>query len=90
MSELAGKRKRRMDIGSQAVVELPFSEVCMHMRVAGHFHRIELVRERDIAMVRIYDRRDCAVGAPVTTGEAGVYRDEQGFYIYEPELVAVP
>lgn len=94
MSEIAGKQKRRVQAGDQAVVELPFSEVCMHMRVAGQIRRIELVGTGPTVhykvMVQVFDARDRLCGPPITPGEAGVYRDEQGFYIYEPDLVAVP
>lgn len=58
---------------------LPHSEVCIHMRVAGKRANVELLNER---MAQLYiDGRPFS--APITYGEAGIYRNEDGtFYCY--------
>ena len=39
---------QRLKVGDRATVELPFSEVCMHMQVAGKLMTIELVGPRAV------------------------------------------
>lgn len=50
------------------VLELPFSEVCMHMKVAGKLMYGELVGEW---MVQLYDEVGRKFSFPITRGEAG-------------------
>lgn len=48
-------------------VELPYSEVCMHMRIAGREAEVELLPN---GMAQVYlDGRPFS--APITCGEAG-------------------
>lgn len=94
---------------------MPFSEVCMHMRVAGKPMRFRLLQSpRGYLSVQLFeDATACSMcdgegsadlsvdgrpvratciycegtgwrrfSAPITTGEAGIYQDEQGFYFY--------
>lgn len=49
-------------------VELPFSEVCMHMRVAGRTMWVAPVG----TMAQIYDDDGRKFSIPVTRGEAGL------------------
>jgi hypothetical protein len=71
--------------GEIAEIELPFSEVCMHMRVAGQRMMVELLAsgEEDPRggsnvsyAAQIYDGTLNKMGAPVTLGEAGIFRNE--------------
>lgn len=55
-------------IGETVDVVLPYSEVCMHMRVAGKRMRVE-VREHSAQIVREDGSPWCG---PITHGEAGV------------------
>lgn len=72
--------KRYIGIGERLVVELPFSEVNMYMRVAGERMEVALV---NWLMVQIFkDGRPFS--APITYGEAGIFKDENGYYTYEP------
>lgn len=70
--------------GEIAEIELPYSEVCMHMRVAGKRLPVELLCSGDgnpldtnlSYAAQIYDEHLQKLGGPVTYGEAGIYRSE--------------
>lgn len=65
--------------GDRFLNEMPHSEVCTHMRIAGKMMECELVGER---MVQLYDAKTHQpFSAPITRGEAGVFEDAQGPYI---------
>jgi hypothetical protein len=51
------------------LVELPYSEVCMHMRVAGRLMWVARIGER---MAQLYDDGGRKFSAPITSGEAGL------------------
>jgi hypothetical protein len=79
--------------GTKFVSTMPWSEVCMHMRIAGQRRVCALVGDRP--MVQVFDQvselRDGVdlkpFSAPILTGEAGVFTDEHGeFYIVREEL----
>lgn len=56
---------------------MPYSEVCMHMRIAGKPMACKLVGDRP--MVQLYDitTRE-PFSFPITAGEAGLYTDSDG------------
>lgn len=77
-------RKRTVRSGDVVTVELPFSEVCIHMGVAGKRHRVRVegpgARHRRTAYILYDDGGE----VPVTPGEAGIRTDTDGtYYIYE-------
>lgn len=51
------------------ILTLPFSEVCMHMHVAGKQMKGRLCENG--VMVQLYDDHDRPFSAPITRGEAG-------------------
>ncbi len=53
-------------------VTLPYSEVCMHMRIAGKEAEVEL---RQGGMAQVY-MNDDLVSFPITRGEAGIFRSD--------------
>lgn len=55
---------------------MPFSEVMMHMRLAGKRMNCE-VRENS---VQLLDENDRCYSIPVTLGEAGFHKDADGIY----------
>lgn len=67
--------------GERAEIELPFSEVCMHMRVAGTTMEVELVETPQYLSTafsyhaQLY-KDGAKFSAPITLGEAGIYRTE--------------
>jgi len=65
-------------------VKLPWSEVCMHMQVAGKEMLISVVGEY-YAMAQIHEDNGQVFSAPVTLGEAGVYSEGERLYVYGEE-----
>jgi hypothetical protein len=62
-------------------VRLPWSEVCMYMRVAETVMDVQLTDAPYPMAQLLKDGR--AFSAPVTTGEAGIYGcSSEGFYAY--------
>lgn len=78
------KNPQRVKPGKLYSGEMPSSEVCMCMRVAGKVLQFELLQDT----VQLYlDGRPFST--PILTGEAGLYSDDKGYYYYPPvkELV---
>lgn len=71
---------RRIDVvvGDQWVAEMPYSEVCMHLGVAGKRHRVQLTARG----VQLLNGNGEPISLPVLPGEGGVYYDARGFYRY--------
>ena len=68
--------------GEMRPVVLPYSEVCMYMRVAGRRMNTQLLAEpgRKPA-VQLIDDSGRRFSFPITPGEAGFQEDENGFYL---------
>jgi len=58
---------------------MPYSEVCMHMRIAGHCMGWKIVGQN---AVQLFDKLGNVWSAPITLGEAGFYQDSRGIYRY--------
>lgn len=70
-------------VGDKVQQELPYSEVCMHLGVAGEVRPCELL---DRGMVQIWDADGILpFSFAITAGEAGFYNsgDERGWYTYD-------
>jgi len=77
--------KTYVDTGDTIFQDMPYSEVCMHMRVAGHAMFIKVVAgPLGITSAQLYDLQGNIFSAPITMGEAGFYFDEakRRFYCY--------
>lgn len=70
----------RIEIGKKYLLEMPCSEVCMHMRVSGLPMFVELLEGRHA--VQLYHMDHTPFSAPILPGEAGILSDEEGFYAY--------
>jgi hypothetical protein len=66
--------------GEYAQVEIGFSEVACHLGIAGKTMTVKLLD--DGRMAQVYDANERKYSAPITYGEAGIYRDAAGFYHY--------
>jgi hypothetical protein len=79
--------QRRCKEGDRLTLELPWSEVCHHMRVAGKFMQAVL---KDYS-VQLYNPDGSPFSGPITHGEAGIYDDrERGYYYYQVIEVPAP
>jgi hypothetical protein len=79
-----GTTPRRIPIkpGDRVPLELPYSEVCMHMRVAGRVMDVQLT-DGEYPMAQLMNEDGSEFSLPVTTGEAGIYGTlRDGFYCY--------
>jgi hypothetical protein len=61
----------------ELVLELPYSEVCMYLRVAGTRMRARLLPG---GMVQLLDPDGRAFSLPITAGEAGLHHDHDGWH----------
>lgn len=68
---------RRVSVGTVVNIQLPYSEVCMHLRVAGETRPVEILANG--AQILNWDGSNFSF--PVTHAEAGIYTDAQGLYI---------
>lgn len=68
--------------------EMPYSEVCMHMGIAGR--EMVCVISSNGRSLQLYTPDATVSGpgqlipfsAPILVGEAGIFEDSHGFYIY--------
>lgn len=68
-----GYRRGRFLMDRCLVIAMPYSEVCMHMGIAG---KGMLVEPLDNGMAQLYDPdTGAAFSAPITKGEAGILPD---------------
>jgi hypothetical protein len=63
--------------GQELVLELPYSEVCMHLRVAGTRMRARLLPN---GMVQLLQPDGREFSFPITAGEAGLHHDHDGWH----------
>jgi len=82
---------RTLRPGDRVRIELPYSEVCMHMRVAGRVMDVRMTDGR-YPMAQLLNHDGSEFSAPILTAEAGIFGDvERGFYCYpEKEPTAEP
>lgn len=71
----------RIKPGERGYKTMPHSEVCMHMRVAGKRMLFELL-DKEHPSVQLFRDDGEFFSMPITYGEAGVFRDNAGFYYY--------
>ena len=70
------------EFNERVVLEMPFSEVCVHMRIAGTVMMAELLPTEYSATAQIYTLEGNTFSFPVTYSEAGFYKDQNGYYYY--------
>lgn len=70
--------KRYVNIGEPFTHEMPFSEVCMSMGIAGKRMQVMVL---PTGMAQLYTASGARFSFPVTLGEAGIYSDNLGRYV---------
>lgn len=75
----------RPQVGHRYEKVMPYSEVCLHMRIAGQRMAFEIVPSSAWGhSVQLYDLRDGRpFSSPILTGEAGLFEDSEGYYFYK-------
>lgn len=77
--------KTPVAIGDTITIECPCSEVCMYMRVAGKIMQATIVDGGNgLPMVQLLQDDGRFFSFPITYGEGGIYRDDNGTYYYYP------
>src|SRR5438309_528067 len=62
-------------------VRLPYSEVCMHMRVAGKPMNVQIVQQGDaITVAQLLNDDGSRFSSPILLGEAGILTDALGHH----------
>jgi hypothetical protein len=74
-------RKVYVQAGDVVRLELPHSEVCMHMQVAGQVRYVQVTGSA-YPMAQILGDDGSNFSFPIGTGEAGLFTDDQGLYCY--------
>lgn len=69
--------KQHVTPNDVVTIILPWSEVCMHMGVAGTTMQVRVL-ERGAQLLQPDGRNH---SFPILHGEAGIYRDDQGLYV---------
>jgi hypothetical protein len=69
--------KRLIHPDQEVILELPYSEVCMHLRVAGTRMRARLLAD---GMVQLLDPDGHQFSFPITAAEAGLDHDHDGWH----------
>lgn len=68
--------------GDQFEVTLPYSEVCMHLGLAGKVHRTMLLEGRVPMVQLLSDDALRPISGAITPGEAGLFWDGS-YYFYQ-------
>lgn len=77
----------RVKVGEKIKVIMPWSEVCMHLNIAGKTMTCELLGRG----VQLYDEEGNKFSFPITHGEAGFYEGNQigdaesWYYVERPQ-----
>jgi hypothetical protein len=69
--------KRLIHPNQETTLQLPYSEVCMHLRVAGTRMRARLQPD---GMVQLLEPDGRDYSFPITAGEADLHHDHDGWY----------
>lgn len=70
----------RVKPGDVIRVRMPWSEACLHLRVADQVRKVQVLDTG----AQILNEDDTKMSL-VTHGEAGIYSDAGGLYIYQEE-----
>jgi len=85
---VAARKKTYVKPGEIFISANPYSEVCMHMKVAGKLQAKYITTGR-YPMVQLLNLENpalpCPFSFPITLGEGGIYREDEGKYYYVPE-----
>ncbi len=77
----------RVRSGDRVRLELPFSEVCMHMRVAGQVMTVEVIGAtyaagRPCFTAQLYSADGRPFSFPILTAEAGIHGHGDDMFCY--------
>ncbi len=73
--------KKRVKPGDVIRHRMPWSEVCMHLKVAEQVRSVRVLETG----AQILNEDGTRYSFAINHGEAGIYRDAQGLYIQDEE-----
>ena len=76
----------RLRPGDRIGLVLPFSEACIHHRVAGKRRTVELTGADPHLIARVLDAAGRVVAGALLPEEAGLHRDEHGYHARREDL----
>lgn len=68
---------KRVKPGDTVRLRLPWSEVCMHLRVTDQVRNVRVLH----TAAQILNEDGTKFSFPITHAEAGIYSDAEGLYI---------
>ena len=78
-------KRHFVSLGDVVRIELPFSEVCMSMQVAGKVMSVRFQEPNGYPNAQLLSDDGREYSAPITLGEAGFYFEDGRYYCY-PEV----
>jgi hypothetical protein len=90
--------KRYVKPGETVTMPIAYSEVAVHLRVAGKARPVTLQAVTPAGdlpkpvrcLAQLLDENGKPYSFPVLPGEAGFYHDDGGYYFYDQELAPRP
>jgi len=79
-----------VEVGDAIRLRLPYSEVCMHMRVAGKPMNIQIVEEGGSPAAQLLNDDGSRFSSPILLGEAGIFTDGHGHHYVPTRAVIAP
>ena len=71
-AQMGNGNRMYLQAGDVVRVRLPYSEVCIHMRVAGKPMNVQLLQEGSSPMAQLLNDDGSRFSFPILLGEAGI------------------
>ncbi len=89
-AEMGNGNRMYLQAGDVVRVRLLYSEVCVHMRVAGKPMNVQLLQEGSSAMAQLLKDDGSRFSFPIHLGEAGIYTDGAGRHYVPVRRIVTP
>jgi hypothetical protein len=89
-AEMGTGNRMYLQAGDVVRVRLPYSEVCIHMQVAGKPMNVQLLYEGRSPMAQLFKDDGSRFSFPILLGEAGIYTDDAGHHYLPARALVTP
>lgn len=79
-----------LQAGDVIRVRLPYSEVCMHMRVAGKPMNVQIMSDGETLVAQLLNDDGTRFSFPILLGEAGIQTDGIGRHYVPARALVTP
>ena len=86
----SGSGQVYVNVGDVIRLRLPYSEVCIHMRVAGKPMNVQLLQEGSYPVAQLLNGDGSRFSSPILPGEAGIYTDGAGRHYVPLRTIVTP